>query len=219
VLRAPWQADLRAEWALDSDHPVVWVQGPPGAAGAPAMTALPPWRAAADSDFLAVTQPSRLPLLAAVAALCVAVVAALDTQAAWDATQTAQQALDGAQPAPARAAVAATGSAAAGVNDAESALLAELSQPWPAVFAAAEAATRTPTQGLLFDHDGHTLRLEATAPDLATAWQAAALLGRQPGVRQASLAHLQADGPQVRFELRADWAIPATPTSRPEPAR
>ncbi len=223
-LRATWLADLRAEWSLDGDRPMVWVQGPPDSAGSPAMTALPAWQLATDSDFLTSAQPSRLPLLAAAAALCVALAAALDTQAAWDAAQTAQQALDTAQQTPARANTNAdaTGSAAAVSSEAEARLLTALRQPWPAVFAAAEAATRTPTQGLLFDHDGRTLRLEATAPDGPAAWQAAATLGRQPGVSQASVAHLQADGPVVRFELRADWAAAASPTpstSRPEPAR
>jgi hypothetical protein len=58
---------------------------------------------------------------------------------------------------------------------------------------------------LSFDHSGRELRLEALAPDIPTAWQAATSLGLQPGIFNAVLTHLQADASGVRFELRADW--------------
>lgn len=50
------------------------------------------------------------------------------------------------------------------------------------------------------------LRLEAQAPDLASAWRAAAALQAQPGVRQALLTHVRTETQGVRFELRAEWS-------------
>jgi hypothetical protein len=181
------------------------------------MAGWAPLRPTADNDFLAAASPRRLPVLAAVAAACMVAAAALDTQAAWQAAQAAQAALD--EPMLASPARAPTDSRAPATRDAEATLLSSLRQPWPAVFKASEAATRAQMHWLLFDHDGRALRLEATAPDLPTAWQAAAALGQQSGVVQAVVAHLQADGTAVRFELRADWAAASAPAGRPGPAR
>jgi hypothetical protein len=146
-----------------------------------------------------------------------AIAAALDTHAAWHAAQVAQDALD--EPTLASTARAPAEGRTSSTTESEAALLATLRQPWPAVFKASEAATRAQLHWLLFDHDGRALRLEATAPDLPTAWQAAAALGQQPGVGPVVVAHLQADGAAVRFELRADWAAASAPAARQGPAR
>jgi hypothetical protein len=212
--KAAWEAGLRTEWAMGDDCPSRWIPLPPEAT---AMAGWAPLRPTADNDFLAAASPRRLPVLAAVAAACMVAAAALDTQAAWQAAQAAQAALD--EPMLASPARAPTDSRAPATRDAEATLLSSLRQPWPAVFKASEAATRAQMHWLLFDHDGRALRLEATAPDLPTAWQAAAALGQQSGVVQAVVAHLQADGTAVRFELRADWAAASAPAGRPGPAR
>jgi hypothetical protein len=212
--KAAWEADLRDEWALGEDCPSRWMPAPPGETSKAAWA---PLRPAAGNDFLATARPRRLPALAAVAAASIAVAAGLDTHAAWETAQAAAQALDDPTlTSPANALADSRGLAA---SDAAAALLATLRQPWPAVFKASEAATQAQLHWLLFDHDGRALRLEATAPDLPTAWQAAAVLGQQPGVAQAVVAHLQADGAAVRFELRADWAPASAPTGRQGPAR
>jgi hypothetical protein len=212
--KAAWEADLRVEWGLDDDCPSRWMQAP---GGSTSMADWSPLRSSADNDFLVSAPARRLPVLAAVAAACVAVAAALDTHTTWQGAQAAQAALD--EPMLASPAPASADSRTAANGDAEAALLATLRQPWPAVFKASEAATRAQMHWLLFDHDGRALRLEATAPDLPTAWQAAAALGQQPGVTQAVVAHLQADGAAVRFELRADWAAASAPAVRQRPAR
>jgi hypothetical protein len=212
--KAAWEADLRAEWGLGDDCPSRWMEAPNGATSTADWA---PLRSTADNDFQVTAPARRLPVLAAVAAACMAIAAALDTHAAWQAAQAAQDALDEAMLAsPARTSA---DSRTAANGEVEAAVLATLRQPWPAVFKASEAATRAQLHWLLFDHDGRALRLEATAPDLPTAWQSAAALGLQPGVTQVVVAHLQADGAAVRFELRADWAAASAPAGRRGPSR
>lgn len=189
-------------------------------AGAPVSQGVP------QPDFLRpVARPGWLAWAWCCTGLLVLAVSAADSHAAWQARQLAQDRLARVQAVPARTSPPAALPGTSQANSLRSAAQArraeadrwqqQLALPWPAVWAATEAAPAG-VQWLLFDHgDAGGLRLTGLAQDLAAGDTVADAVRQQrhaglPAWQGVALASVERVPDGQRFELVAHLARQGT---------